>query len=208
MIVLYTLVKNRIGINLNILIDTRTKNQVALVLSLDIAGAFDTVKHLRLLDNLRKKGILLWFVQLVHSFLTEQTTTLLVDNEETAPRQLNAGVPQGSPLSPILFSLSILYYLAEKNRSRGATGCDPAWTGGLAVTGVPHRHLLQECLVDTCYRAAQSAPYVSYPLFDVDADIRILDQEDSNTMKNKKLALTVGVAATSARIACQLPVQH
>jgi retron-type reverse transcriptase len=78
-------------------------NQVALVLSLDIAGAFDIVNHLRLLDNLRKKGVPLWFVRTVRSFLTDRTTTLLVDNEETEPRQLNAGVPQGSPLSPILF---------------------------------------------------------------------------------------------------------
>jgi hypothetical protein len=81
----------------------KARNQVALVLSLDIAGAFDTVNHLRLLDNLRKKRIPLWFVQMVKSFLTEQTTTLLVDGKESAPRQLAASVPQGSPLSPILF---------------------------------------------------------------------------------------------------------
>jgi hypothetical protein len=81
----------------------KTGNQVASVLLLDIAGAFDTVNHLRLLDNLRKKRIPLWFVRTVQSFLTEQTTTLLVDGEETAPRQLATGVPQGSPLSPILF---------------------------------------------------------------------------------------------------------
>ena len=35
----------------------KTGNQVASVLSLDIAGAFDTVNHLRLLDNLQKKGV-------------------------------------------------------------------------------------------------------------------------------------------------------
>ena len=58
---------------------------------------------MRLLNNLRKKKVLLWFVQTVRSFLTGRTTTLVVDNEETASRQLNAGVPQGSPLSPILF---------------------------------------------------------------------------------------------------------
>ena len=40
---------------------------------------------------------------MVRSFLTDRTTTLIVDDKETAPRQLNAGVPQGSPLSPILF---------------------------------------------------------------------------------------------------------
>ena len=35
----------------------KTGNQVALVLSLDITGAFDTVNHIRLLNNLRKKEI-------------------------------------------------------------------------------------------------------------------------------------------------------
>jgi hypothetical protein len=40
---------------------------------------------------------------MIRSFLLECTTTLIVDNEETPPRQLVAGVPQGSPLSPILF---------------------------------------------------------------------------------------------------------
>jgi len=78
-------------------------NQVASVLSLDITGAFDTVNHLRLLDNLKKKRVPMWFVRTVQSFLEGRTTTLVVDGEETAPHQLNAGVPQGSPLSPILF---------------------------------------------------------------------------------------------------------
>jgi hypothetical protein len=70
---------------------------LASVLSLDISGAFDTVNHLRLLDNLRKKGVPLWFVRTVRSFLTDRTTTIMVDGEETTERQLLAGVPQGSP---------------------------------------------------------------------------------------------------------------
>jgi hypothetical protein len=61
-------------------------NQVALVLSLDIARAFDIVNHLQLLDNLWKKGVPLWFVRIVRSFLTNYTTTLLVDNKEIEPR--------------------------------------------------------------------------------------------------------------------------
>jgi hypothetical protein len=40
---------------------------------------------------------------MVRSFLTSYTTTLIVDDKEIALRQLNASVPQGSPLSPILF---------------------------------------------------------------------------------------------------------
>lgn len=33
------------------------KQQVATMLAMDMAGAFDNVSHTRLLDNLRKKGI-------------------------------------------------------------------------------------------------------------------------------------------------------
>ena len=81
----------------------KVSNQVASVLSLDITGAFDRVNHIRLLDNLRKKRVPLWFVRTVKSFLTSRTTTLVVEGKESAPHQLSAGVPQGSPLSPILF---------------------------------------------------------------------------------------------------------
>src|SRR5438045_9680557 len=40
---------------------------------------------------------------MVHSFLTDRSTTLMVDSMETVSRQLSAGIPQGSNLSPILF---------------------------------------------------------------------------------------------------------
>jgi hypothetical protein len=73
------------------------------VLSLDILGAFDSVNHIRLLDNLRKKQVPLWFVRTVRSFLSKRSTTIVVDGVETAPQSLAAGVPQGSPLSPMLF---------------------------------------------------------------------------------------------------------
>jgi retron-type reverse transcriptase len=76
---------------------------LASVLSLDISGAFDTVNHQRLLDNLRKKGIPKWFTHLIQSFLTNRTTSLIIEGQSTQLHHLQAGVPQGSPLSPILF---------------------------------------------------------------------------------------------------------
>jgi hypothetical protein len=36
-------------------------------------------------------------------FPTRRTTTIIVNNKGTEARRLNAGVPQDSPLSPILF---------------------------------------------------------------------------------------------------------
>ncbi len=77
--------------------------KAASVLSLDIAGAFDTVNHTRLLDNLRIKGLPRCLIQIIGSFLHQRSTTLVVDGEEIGPKQLYAGVPQGSPWSPILF---------------------------------------------------------------------------------------------------------
>jgi hypothetical protein len=50
---------------------------------LNIAKAFDIVNYVQLLNNLQKKRVPLWFIQTVRSFLTDYTTTLLVDNEET-----------------------------------------------------------------------------------------------------------------------------
>ena len=68
-----------------------------------MAGAFDTVNHTRLLDNLRFKGLSRWLIQIIGSFLHQRSTTLVVDGEEMGPTELFAGVPQGSPLPPILF---------------------------------------------------------------------------------------------------------
>jgi hypothetical protein len=52
---------------------------------------------------------------MIRSFLLERTTTLIVDNEETPPRQLVASVPQGSLLSPILFIFYNLGLLESLN---------------------------------------------------------------------------------------------
>jgi hypothetical protein len=78
---------------------------MATLLSIDILGAFDTVNYIRLLDTLRKKRFPHWVVKWVKSFLTNRETTLVLYDYETAPFQVNAGVPQGSPLSPILFMI-------------------------------------------------------------------------------------------------------
>jgi hypothetical protein len=78
---------------------------VASLLQLDIKGAFDTVNHTRLLHTLQLQGFPLWVVRWVRSFLDSRTASLYFDGESTLPHSLTAGVPQGSPLSPILFLL-------------------------------------------------------------------------------------------------------
>ena len=82
---------------------------VASLLSLDISGAFDTVNSTRLLDILRKKGLTSWVVHWIKAFITNRRTTLVIQGSETEAFPVPAGVPQGSPLSPILF----LFYNSE-----------------------------------------------------------------------------------------------
>jgi hypothetical protein len=85
------------------------KQQVATMLGMDMSGAFDNVSHTRLLDNLRKKGIPNYIVRWVTSFLRERSTSIKVNEGESEVFHTETGIPQGSPISPILF----LFFIAE-----------------------------------------------------------------------------------------------
>jgi hypothetical protein len=80
---------------------------VASLLQLDIKGAFDTVNHTRLLDTVRSQGFPMWVVRWLNSYLSARTARLRFDGEASTLLRVPAGVPQGSPLSPILFQLYI-----------------------------------------------------------------------------------------------------
>ena len=76
---------------------------------LDVTGAFDNVSHERLLHNLRKRGIHKSVVKWIKSFLTHRSTTLKTSEYTTEKLAISTGIPQGSPLSPILY----LFYNAD-----------------------------------------------------------------------------------------------
>lgn len=79
------------------------KEYVATVLSLDVAGAFDNVSHERLIDNLKKRRIPEYIIHWTESFLKEREASLSFDGQTSPLRRISAGIPQGSPISPILF---------------------------------------------------------------------------------------------------------
>jgi ribonuclease HI len=85
------------------------EGKVASLLLLDVTGAYDNVSAERLLHNLRKRRVDQKIINWVASFLSSRSTTLKLQ-EYTAPSvPIQTGIPQGSPVSPILY----LFYNAD-----------------------------------------------------------------------------------------------
>ena len=61
----------------------RSKRCVATLLSLDISEAFDIVNPIQLLDTLRKKGLSLQIVQWTQVFITDQSSSLVIQGHKT-----------------------------------------------------------------------------------------------------------------------------
>ena len=81
------------------------QREIFTVVFMDVAGAFNNVHHDRLIHNMKQRRIPPPIVKLTRSFLTQRTTQLRFNGATSTDINIEAGVPQGSPLSPILFML-------------------------------------------------------------------------------------------------------
>jgi hypothetical protein len=82
---------------------------------LDIEKAFDTTWHPGLLYKLSKLQIPTNLIKLINSYVTNRKFRVSVEGELSTPREIQAGVPQGSVLAPILYSL----YINDTPNTRG-----------------------------------------------------------------------------------------
>lgn len=94
---------------------------VVSMLSLDISGAFPNTSHERLNWVLKQKGFPRWVTRFVEDFLRERRTRLTFGGFESQWFPMETGIPQGSPLSPILFLLFIAELLDNLQRPCDAT---------------------------------------------------------------------------------------
>ncbi|EUC56479.1 reverse transcriptase from mobile element jockey protein, partial [Rhizoctonia solani AG-3 Rhs1AP] len=89
--------------------DIRTlwaKGKYVSLLTMDVSGYFNNIDHARLTYTLDRLGYANEICQWISSYLTNRTAQPKVDNVLCDPIALpSVGVPQGSPLSPILSSL-------------------------------------------------------------------------------------------------------
>ncbi len=81
--------------------------QVTDVIYLDIAKAFDTVSHPKLLDKLKLFNFSQQFLNWVESYLSDRRQRVLLNGTISEWEPMTSGVPQGSKLGPLLFLLYI-----------------------------------------------------------------------------------------------------
>jgi retron-type reverse transcriptase len=74
---------------------------------LDIEKTFDTMWHPGLLYKLSILNFLTRIIKLISSFLLQRKFRVSVEGEMSTTRCMQAGVPQGSVLSPTLYKLYI-----------------------------------------------------------------------------------------------------
>lgn len=108
------------------------RGQVTGLIALDIQKAFDKVWHEGLVYKLHHVlKIPLPFVKLIQAFITRRKFVVRINQELSSFREIEAGVPQGSPLSPILYNL----YTSDIPKSRGTRLALYADDTGILATG-------------------------------------------------------------------------
>jgi hypothetical protein len=79
------------------------EKKIVSALFLDVKSAFPTVIKERLLNHLKIKNAPPYFLSIISNFLSDRSTSLKMEDYLSTSFPLKCGLPQGSPLSPILY---------------------------------------------------------------------------------------------------------
>ena len=88
------------------LLDAMDNQKVTCLILLDLSAAFDTVSHELLLNRLKFRfGITGSALSWIEFYLTQRSQKVIIDDFESDHITLTHGVPQGSVVGPILYTL-------------------------------------------------------------------------------------------------------
>ena len=82
-------------------------NRLGVAVFIDVEKAFDSVWHNGLRYKLMNSELPNKIIQLMSSFISDRTITVKINDEMSDKVKLNAGTPQGSVLSPLLFLMYV-----------------------------------------------------------------------------------------------------
>jgi len=82
-----------------------TNGHITGVLLMDIKAAFPSVAKGRLVNLMKVRQMDGDLIRWTESFLSERTVEMVIEGNATERHPVEAGVPQGSPVLPILFAI-------------------------------------------------------------------------------------------------------
>ena len=119
--------------------NSKSKNCKPAIIFLDVKKAFDTVNHNILLKKLEHYGIEGVVLQWFNSYLSGRHQCTKVNGNVSKFMKLSSGVPQGSILGPILFSIYINDIINACNLSKPYLFADD---GALFFEDVDRKHYI------------------------------------------------------------------
>lgn len=129
------------------------EGRIGACLFMDIKGAFDHVVRSKLIGGLQATGMDGDLIRWVASFMSNRRALLVIDGHAGDEAPISSGLPQGSPVSPILFVLYVrLLATAIEDAVPGVRGLSFMDDQGLITAA---RSVQEAC--ETLQRAAEVA---------------------------------------------------
>src|SRR6266581_8954734 len=94
----------------------KARQRIATILFLDVKGAFDHVSANQLLTIYKELGLPIAFTQWVATFMSNRKVQLSFNGKTQEKIKIETGIPQGSPISPILFSLYVRNICSQETK--------------------------------------------------------------------------------------------